>query len=79
MTKLKQIFSSILGIDESQINGDTSPQNTESWDSLNSIVLLTEIEKAFNLRFDIHEAMAIKNFKEVEDLLISKGKDPNEQ
>lgn len=79
MTKLKQIFSSVLGIDEATIGENLSPQNTESWDSLNSIVLLTEIEKAFGLRFDIHEAMAIKNFKEVEDLVRSKGKDPNEQ
>ena len=79
MTILINIFSQVLGIDESKIDGNLSPQNTPSWDSLNSIVLLTEIEKAFNIRFDIKEAMAIRNFKEVEDLLISKGKDPHEK
>lgn len=76
MTILTNIFSQVLGIDELKINDGLSPQNTPSWDSLNSIVLLTEIEKAFSVRFDIKEAMAIKNFKEVEDLIASKGKDP---
>ncbi len=77
MTKLKKIFGAVLGIEESKIGPDLSPQNTTSWDSLNSIVLLTEIEKDFDLRFDIQEAMAIKNFGEVEKLISSKGKDPN--
>ncbi len=77
MTILINIFSQVLGIDESKIDSNLSPQNTPSWDSLNSIVLLTEIEKAFDVRFDIKEAMAIKNFKEVEELLASKGKDPH--
>ncbi len=78
MSKLIKVFTHVLGVEESKVKDDMSPKNTESWDSLNSIILLTEIEKAFNVKFNIDEAMAIKNFKEVKELVASKGKNPNE-
>jgi len=75
MSPLKRIFSSVLGIDESAVTPELSPDNTPTWDSLNAIILLTEIEKAFDLRFSYEEAMAIKNVGEVQKLIESKGKD----
>ena len=75
MDTLKKIFSSILGVPESAITGALSPENTPSWDSLNAIVLLTEIEKAFNTRFTFDEAMAVKNFADVINLVTSKVPD----
>ena len=76
MSKLTQIFSSVLGIEESKITPELSPQTTSSWDSLNAIILLTEIEKAFDMKFDYEQAMSVKNFQDVINLLSSKGKDP---
>jgi acyl carrier protein len=76
MSKLTHIFSSVLGVPEAKVTAELSPANTASWDSLNAIILLTEIEKAFDTRFEYKEAMAIKNFGDVEKLVASKGKDP---
>ena len=76
MSQLSHIFSSVLGVDETTVDASMSPENTPSWDSLNAIILITEIEKAFDMRFDYDEAMAVKNFKDVCTLLSSKGKDP---
>ena len=59
--KMQDIFSGVLGVPSSDIKLETSPENTPSWDSLNAIVLITEIEKAFNIRFTYDEAMAVKN------------------
>ena len=78
MSKLTKIFSSVLNISESEVIGSLSPQTNTAWDSLNAIILLTEIEKAFDLKFTYEEAMAIKNFDEVLKLISSKGKDPYE-
>lgn len=78
MSTLTHIFASVLGIDEAKVTPELSPHNTPSWDSLNAIILLTEIEKAFNTRFAYDEAMAIKNFADVIALVQSKGKNPNE-
>lgn len=78
MSKLTTVFSSVLGIDEGRVQDDLSPTNTATWDSLNAIILLTEIEKAFGVRFEYTEAMSIKTFGDVCRLVASKGKDPYE-
>lgn len=73
MDTLKKIFSSVLNLSESDIVDTLSPERAESWDSLNAIILLTEIENAFKVKFTFDEAMAIKNFGEVVELIKSKG------
>jgi acyl carrier protein len=77
MNALRTIFSSVLGISEDEVIPTLSPQTVSSWDSLNAIILLTEIEKAFNLKFDFEEAMSIKNFGDVIKLIESRGVDMN--
>lgn len=76
MTKLEHIFSSVLGIPETEVTPDLSPQTISAWDSLNAIILLTEIEKAFSMRFKFEEAMAVKNFGDVLALITARGGDP---
>jgi acyl carrier protein len=73
METLVHIFSSILGVPADSIRDETSPQNTPQWDSLNAIVLMTEIEKAFNISFTYDEAMAVRNFGDAVKLVRSKG------
>lgn len=73
MDKLKTIFSSVLGIDKESVTPELSPQNCPAWDSLNAIVLVTEIEKGFAMRFEFDEVMAVKNFGDAINLVKSKG------
>jgi len=77
MSKLSHVLSSVLGVPEESVRPEMSPDNTPTWDSLNAIILLTEIEKAFDVRFDFAEAMAVKNVADIHVLVSSKGKDPN--
>ena len=77
MSKLTHVFASVLGVPEEKVTAELSPQNTPAWDSLNAIILLTEIEKAFDVRFEYAEAMAIKDFGGACSLVASKGKDPH--
>lgn len=76
--KLKTVFASVLGVDKGTINGDTSPGNTPAWDSMNAIILITEIEKAFGIRFNYDEAMGVKNFTDVLNLVKSKQENLNQ-
>lgn len=73
MDILKKIFSSVLNITESEVVDTLSPETAESWDSLNAILILTEMERAFKIKFAFDEAMAIKNFGEAVKLVQSKG------
>ena len=78
MQKLKKIFSAVLGIPIESITSLISPSNTPSWDSLNAIILITEIERGFGIKFGYDEAMAVKNFGDVITLVASKGVDLHE-
>jgi acyl carrier protein len=75
MDKLKKIFISVLGIDATAVTPELSPENTPTWDSMNAIILIVEIEKAFNVKFEYAEAMAVKNFGDVVTLVKSKAPD----
>ena len=73
MDKLVKIFASILNIDESHVIPSLSPENTPSWDSLNAIILVSEVEHVYDIKFTYDEIVAIKDFAGVADLLNRKG------
>lgn len=68
--KLISILSLILEIDEVDINDDTSPENTPSWDSFNALVIVTELEDAFKVSFSIEEIEGVSCFLDIKDCLI---------
>lgn len=77
MSKLTNIFSAILGIEDAKVTPALSPENTPSWDSLNAIVLVSEVEKTLNVKFTYDEVMSVKTFSDVIDLVKSKGGNPD--
>jgi acyl carrier protein len=78
MSRLTNIFAAVLGIEESGVSPQLSPENTPTWDSLNAIVLVAEIEKAFGIKFSYDEVMAVKNFGDAFSLIRAKGGNPDE-
>ena len=73
MKKLKSILSKILEIQEQEINDNTSPQNVASWDSYNSLLIISEIEEEFKVKFSLEEVLKIKGVKDIKALLNKKG------
>jgi len=71
--KLYQIISEVFSVDVSKIDDNTSPENLEQWDSFNFYVLLNEIEKQFNIKFDIDETLEIKKIGDFKVLLQKRG------
>ncbi len=66
MTPLKKIVSKVLGIEENMVRPELSRENTSEWDSFNHLLLISEVEKAMNIRFTMEEVGAIKNFEQLE-------------
>ncbi len=52
---VKRIIADILGIDETTINNESSPDNVEEWDSLKHMNIIIAIEEEFNLTFSDEE------------------------
>ena len=69
METIKQLISRILNIDSSIIDDNSSPQNIESWDSFNGILLVSELEKNFDVHFTMEEVLNVKRYKDIKDAL----------
>ena len=66
--KLIHIFSRVLGIAEDQIDIHVGMENIPEWSSLNSLVIITEIEREFGVKFESSE---ILQFKSINDILVA--------
>lgn len=73
MKKLNEILSKVLDIKESDIDDKTSPQNTDSWDSFNALMLVSELEKEFNVKFTLDEIIAVKCVRDIKKALKKHG------
>jgi len=69
MKRLKAILSKVLGIEEDKITDDTSPDNVETWDSFNGLMIVSELESNFNVKFTMEEVTAVKRVKDIKDAL----------
>jgi acyl carrier protein len=74
--ELKKTFAKVLGIKESDISGGISRKNTIEWDSINHLLLVSEIEKEFRINLTIKEVEEIRNYKEL-DLIVKKHSQKN--
>ncbi len=68
--KLYLLLSNVLQLELEEINEDTSPENTESWDSFNALVMVTELEDTFNVSFTMDEVQSVRNVKDIKNALI---------
>lgn len=73
MKKLKAILSKVLEIDENQITDETSPDNVETWDSFNGLILVSELENKFNVQFTMDEVTSVKCVRDIKESLKKHG------
>ena len=65
----------MFNVDVNRINEETSPENLEEWDSFNFYVLLDEIEKEFDMKFDLDETFEIKKIRDIKKIFTKQGVD----
>ena len=73
MGQLKKILSKVLGVNETDINDDSSPDNIKSWDSFNGLMLVSELENEFKISFTIDEVVNVKTVGDIKKALIKHG------
>jgi acyl carrier protein len=69
MKKIEEIIAQVFNINSSQVTNETSPENTEEWDSFNGLLLITELEKEFGIKFSIEEMIAVKDVGDIKKVL----------
>ena len=60
-----KIIAKVFSISESEVNDQSGPENIESWDSFNGLVLVDELENHFNVKFTISEITDVKTVADI--------------
>lgn len=73
--KLYNLISKILDIPIEDIHSDLSPEDVETWDSFNGILMATELESTFKVTFTLGEITSTKNVGDIKKNLRNHGID----
>jgi acyl carrier protein len=72
-TKLKDILAKILLIEETEISDIMSRKNVKEWDSMAHLMLVSELESAFEVTMDDEDIMEIQTVADIKKTLKKLG------
>lgn len=61
LQNLNSIFSNVLKNGDIQLSDSTTAADVNGWDSLSNMMLMSDIEKHFAIKFKLSEVMKLKN------------------
>ena len=71
---LNGIFRKVLKRDDITLTESTTAHDVDGWDSLTNVVLTTEIENKFGVRFSFREIVKLKNVGDLCRTIMNKAK-----
>jgi acyl carrier protein len=66
---LKSVFQKVFEENDITITREMTAQDISSWDSLHHIQLISEVERAFGIKFKLREVLGMKNVGDLIDLI----------
>ncbi len=73
MLTLKELVAKVLDINKELLNDESSPENIPSWDSFNGLMMVSELEDNFKVKFTLKEIVDVKKFKDIKEALKRHG------
>lgn len=73
MKRLKEILSRVLEVEEAEITDAMSPETVENWDSFNGLMLVSELENTFQIKFTMDEVTGVKRVGDIKLALAKHG------
>ncbi len=67
--KLKKAFSEALLIDESRVEDSLTYQSIPEWDSVSHMILISEIESAFDISIETDDVIDMSSFAIAKEIL----------
>lgn len=67
--KVKAVFVKALGIDESIISDELKYNEIEQWDSVAHMILIGEIEDAFDIMLDTDDIIDMSSFAKAKEII----------
>jgi acyl carrier protein len=72
LNQVNAIFKSVFEDNNLTITMDSSAKDIEKWDSLNHVLLIAELEREFNISFELDEMITFKNVGDIVNSINSK-------
>ena len=76
--KLYKIIAKVMSVPLSEINDKSGPENIESWDSFNGLVLIDELEENYDIKFSLQEVTDVRTTADIKHHLKNHGVNLNE-
>lgn len=73
MNRLYPILSKVLGIEEKEIADHLTPNDVAGWDSFNALLLVSELEASFPVKFTSAEVTGVRNIGDIKKILQKYG------
>ena len=71
--KVKQIISETFKVRRNDITMEMTAEDIELWDSLGQLILISNLEKEFNVIFELEEVFEIISIRDIINILKRKG------
>lgn len=68
LDKVIDIFSDVMGIPKNELNDAIAYNSHPAWDSLKHLKLISRLEIALDIEFDMDDVIAMENFGLVREL-----------
>jgi acyl carrier protein len=72
MPKLEQVFREVFNNESLTITRAMSSKDVDGWNSLNHMILVSEVEKAFSIKLKLKDLNKMHNVGDMLDIIISK-------
>ncbi len=72
LKKVETIFRSVFDNNSLVLTTETSALDIPEWNSLNHMILISEVESAFSIRFKLRDLNMMRNVGDMIDLIASK-------
>ena len=72
--KLRQVILTELGLDDWEIEDETTATSVPGWDSLSHVRVISAIEDAFGVRFQTAEIVRLKSVGQLQALIDKRKK-----
>lgn len=71
--KLTNIFRKVFNNDSLVLKKDMTANDVDNWDSLSHMILISEIENDFAIKFRLKDLNKMRNVGDMIDIIISKS------
>lgn len=73
MMSLKELVANVLNVDPSEIQDDSSPQTIGTWDSFAGLMLVSELEQHYKVKFTSDDVTGVRCVADIKAALNRHG------